>query len=57
MIDYSKVTNNPRVIELLKERNKIEEEIKSIERMALVKYEIETLDLNNEDYEDTERRL
>ena len=40
-IDYSKVTDNPKVIELLKARNEIEKQIREIEQMALVKYELE----------------
>lgn len=45
-IDYSKITDNPKVVELLKKRNEIEKEIREIEKMALVKYEIEYLALN-----------
>ena len=45
-IDYSKITDNPKVIELLKKRNEIEKEIREIEEMALVKYEIEYLALD-----------
>ena len=44
-IDYSKITNNPKVVELLKKRNEIEKQIREIEEMALVKYEIEHLAL------------
>ena len=36
-IDYSKITDNSKVVELLKKRNEIEKEIKEIEEMALVK--------------------
>ena len=45
-IDYSKITDNPKVIELLKKRNEIEKEITEIEEMALVKYELEYLELD-----------
>ena len=44
-IDYSKITDNPKVVELLKKRNEIEKQIREIEEMALVKYEIEYLAL------------
>ena len=44
-IDYSKITDNPKVVELLKKRNEIEKQISEIEEMALVKYEIEYLAL------------
>ncbi len=39
-IDYSKITDNPKVVELLKKRNEIEKEIREIEEMALVMYEL-----------------
>ena len=42
-IDYSKVSDNPKVIELIKEREKIEKQIRELEEMALVKYELEIL--------------
>ena len=45
-IDYSKVTDNPKVVELLKKRNEIEKQIREIEEIALVKYEIEYLALD-----------
>lgn len=44
-VDYSKVSDNPKVIELLKKREDIENEIIIIENMALVKYELESLGL------------
>ena len=44
-IDYSKITDNPKVVELLKKRNEIEKQIREIEEMALVNYEIEYLAL------------
>lgn len=45
-IDYSKISTNPKVIELIKQREKIEEQIREIEKMALVKYEIEALKIS-----------
>jgi hypothetical protein len=42
-IDYSKVSSNLKVIELIKEREKIEKQIRELEEMALVKYELEVL--------------
>ena len=42
-IDYSKVSSNPKVIELIKDREKIEKQIRELEEMALVKYELEVL--------------
>jgi len=44
MIDFSKVTKNKEVIELLKQRQEIEFKITSLDRMALIRYEIEKLD-------------
>lgn len=44
-IDYNKVSNNPKVIELIKQREKIEEQIRKIEKRALLKYELEVLSL------------
>lgn len=43
MIDWTKVTDNEEIITLLKERKKIEEQIKAIDEMALVLYELEAL--------------
>jgi hypothetical protein len=43
MIDWKKVTNNKKVINLIKEREKIEEKIRAIDEMALVRYELEAL--------------
>ncbi len=45
-IDYSKITDNPKVIELFKKRNEIEKQITDIEPMALVKYELEVLGID-----------
>lgn len=43
MIDWKKVTDNEEVIRLIKEREKIEEQIRAIDEMALVRYELEAL--------------
>ena len=34
-IDYSKVTDNPKVVELLKQRDEIEKQIDEIDEMAM----------------------
>jgi len=44
-IDYSKITDNPKVIELLKQRTEIENKIKAIDETALIKHELELLSL------------
>jgi len=44
-IDYSKITDNPKVIELLKQRIEIENNIKAIDETALIKHELELLSL------------
>lgn len=44
-IDYSKITDNPKVIELFKQRVELENKIKSIDETALIKHEIELLSL------------
>ena len=44
-IDYSKITDNPKVIELLKQRIEIENRIKAIDETALIKHELELLSL------------
>lgn len=43
MIDWSKVTDNEEIIKLIKEREKIEEQIRAIDEMVLVRYELEFL--------------
>ena len=43
MIDFTKVTDNEEVIKLIKERESIEEQIRAIDEMALIKYELEAL--------------
>tara|TARA_R110000822_G_scaffold241380_3_gene370706 strand:+ start:15785 stop:16039 length:255 start_codon:yes stop_codon:yes gene_type:complete len=44
-IDYSKITDNPKVIELLKQRIEIENKIKAIDETVLIKHELELLSL------------
>jgi len=44
-IDYSKITDNPKVIELLKQRTEIENKIKAIDETALIRSELELLSL------------
>lgn len=46
MIDWNKISTNKRVIELIKQREKIGDEIRDIEPSALINYELEML---NED--------
>ena len=46
-IDYSKITDNPKVIELLKQRIEIENKIKAIDETELIKHELELLSLPN----------
>lgn len=41
--DWTKITDNPEVIELLKERKRIEDKIFSIDERALINYELEML--------------
>lgn len=43
--DWNKVTKNKQIIKLLKEREKIEKAIFSIDKDALIKYELERLQL------------
>ena len=44
-MDWTKITNNQRVISLLKQRQKIEKEIKAIDENALIMYELEVLSI------------
>lgn len=44
-IDYSKITDNPKVIDLLKQKTEIENKIKAIDETALIKHELELLAL------------
>ena len=44
-MDYSKITDNPKVIELLKQRIELENKIKAIDETALIKHELELLSL------------
>lgn len=43
MIDFSKVTENEEVIELLKHRENIERNINQLDEKALINYELEKL--------------
>lgn len=45
-IRYEKVSKNARVIALIKERERIEQEIKNLDEDALLNYELEILRLN-----------
>jgi hypothetical protein len=47
MIDYTKVSDNQHVIDLIKKREEIEKQIREMDEMALVKYEIEALNMND----------
>ena len=44
-MDWIKITDNPKVIELLKQRIEIENKIKAIDETALIKHELELLSL------------
>jgi|TARA_R110000751_G_scaffold76275_10_gene153758 hypothetical protein len=46
-MDYSKITDNPKVIELLKQRIELENKIKAIDETALIKHELELLSLTD----------
>ena len=48
-INWTNITNNEKVIELLKELGQIEKKIQELDEMALVKYELERLELNESD--------
>jgi hypothetical protein len=39
-IDYSKITNDKELVKLIKKRDKIEDEIRKIDPMVLVRYEL-----------------
>ena len=59
-IDYSKITDNPKVIELLKKRAYIERRINDIDNLALTMYQIEEEAVNIAnipDYIDAKRKL
>jgi len=45
-IDYNKVSDNYEVIKLIKERERIEREIKALDKDALIRYELEILQLS-----------
>ncbi len=40
MIDYTKVSDNEKVIELIKQRNEIEKQINELDENALLNYEL-----------------
>lgn len=42
-IDWTKVSDNKEVVTLIKEREKLEEQIRAIDAMALIRYEVEVL--------------
>lgn len=52
MIDYTKATKSLRVIELLKERERIEGLISDIDDMALIEYELLRIEDVEEDKDD-----
>jgi hypothetical protein len=43
MIDWTKVSDNEKVIELIRQREELEKQIREIDEMALVRYELEAL--------------
>ena len=43
MIDCTKVSGNEKIIELIEQREEIEKQIREIDDMALVRYELEAL--------------
>lgn len=45
LIDWKKVTDNDEVIKLIKEREKIDEQIMALDEMALVRFELESLNV------------
>jgi hypothetical protein len=47
MVNWEKVTDNEEVIALIKQREKIEQQIIAIDELALVNYELEVLNINN----------
>ncbi len=40
MIDFTKITDNPGVIDLLKQREEIEKRIRELDDVALILYEL-----------------
>ena len=40
MIDYTKISDNEKVIELIKQRNEIEKQINELDENALLNYEL-----------------
>ena len=48
MIDYTKVSDNQHTIQLIKKREELEKQIREIDEMALVRYELEVLNLSEQ---------
>jgi hypothetical protein len=48
MKDWTNVTDSNEVIELLKEREKIESQIRELDKNALIKYELERINETQE---------
>lgn len=44
MIDFTKITDNPEVIDLLKQREEIEKRIRELDDVALILYELQKID-------------
>lgn len=44
-LDYSKISKNKEVIKLLKERKLLEDKISKLDPKALIKYELEVINL------------
>lgn len=45
-VNWAKVTDSKEVVSLLKQRKKLEEKIRAIDKRALLNYELEVLQLN-----------
>ena len=44
MIDFTKITDNPEVIDLLKQREEIEKRIRELDDVALILYELQKIE-------------
>lgn len=44
MIDFTKITDNQEVIDLLKQREEIEKRIRELDDVALILYELQKID-------------
>lgn len=42
-VDFAKVSDNPEVIKLIKQREQLDEKIIALDKMALVRYELEVI--------------